>query len=74
MSNSISVLEALELTRKLFDFKPEVTYIDENRWGDHICYVTDLAKIKSDYPSWTVKKDIESIFREIAGSTKKVGA
>src|SRR5262245_41303756 len=27
-------------------------YIEENRVGDHICYYSDLRKIKSHFPAW----------------------
>ncbi len=29
-------------------------YLDENRIGDHICYYSDLCKMKAHYPAWDV--------------------
>jgi CDP-paratose 2-epimerase len=43
-------------------------YIDENRIGDHICYYSDLRKMKSHYPAWDLNKSLDDIFREIAQS------
>jgi CDP-paratose 2-epimerase len=43
-------------------------YIDENRIGDHICYYSDLRKMKSHYPGWDLTKSLDDIFREIAHS------
>lgn len=40
-------------------------YIDENRKGDHICYISDLAKMKSHYPEWTITKGLKTTFEEI---------
>jgi CDP-paratose 2-epimerase len=40
-------------------------YVDKNREGDHICYISDLAKIKSDYPEWDLTKSLKDIFSEI---------
>jgi CDP-paratose 2-epimerase len=28
------------------------TYVDEPRAGDHICYYSDLRKMKNHYPNW----------------------
>ena len=41
-------------------------YIDENRIGDHICYYSDLRKMKSHYPAWDLTKSLDDVFREIA--------
>ena len=40
-------------------------YKDENRIGDHICYYSDLRKMKSHYPNWTITKSLDQIFKEI---------
>jgi CDP-paratose 2-epimerase len=44
------------------------TYMEENRVGDHICYYSDLRKMRSHYPQWDITRPLEEIFREIAGS------
>jgi CDP-paratose 2-epimerase len=41
------------------------TYVDENRIGDHICYYSDLRKMKSHYPGWSISKTLNNIFDEI---------
>jgi CDP-paratose 2-epimerase len=43
-------------------------YVDENRVGDHICYYSDLRKMKSHYPSWDITRTLENIFDEIVTS------
>jgi CDP-paratose 2-epimerase len=43
-------------------------YIDQNRVGDHICYYSDLRKLKSHFPSWGITKSLPTILQEIAGS------
>ena len=35
------------------------------RKGDHICYISNLAKFKSHYPDWQLSKSLDNIFREI---------
>lgn len=54
--NSVSVLEAFSLISDISGKKMIYEYIDKNRQGDHICYISDLAKMKSHYPNWRVTK------------------
>ena len=41
-------------------------YVDENRIGDHICYYSDLRKMRSHYPAWDITRKLDDIFEEIA--------
>jgi len=63
--NSISMLEAIakvdEMTGKKLNWK----YVDQNRIGDHICYISDLRKFKSHYPNWGITVGLDEIFRQI---------
>lgn len=43
-------------------------YAEENRIGDHICYSSDLRKMKSHYSVWDTAKTSDDIFDEIASS------
>jgi CDP-paratose 2-epimerase len=43
----------------------EYEYSEKNREGDHICYISDLSKMKEHYPSWTITKDLQTTFEEI---------
>jgi CDP-paratose 2-epimerase len=63
--NSISILEAFSLIESISGKKMIYEYVDKNREGDHICYISNLAKMKSHYPSWRISKDLQSIFEEI---------
>ena len=40
-------------------------YLDQNRKGDHICYISDLAKMRAHYPNWKITKDRVTTFQEI---------
>lgn len=40
-------------------------YTDENRIGDHICYYSDLRKMKAHYPFWDITRSLDQIFSEI---------
>jgi CDP-paratose 2-epimerase len=40
-------------------------YVDQNRVGDHICYISDLRKMRAHYPRWTITKDLDHVFEEM---------
>ena len=64
--SNASVLEAIELAQEITGKKMSVSYTDENRAGDHIWYVSDLAKFKDHYPHWRLSYDgIREIAEEI---------
>jgi CDP-paratose 2-epimerase len=66
--NSCSILEAFDLAQKITGKPMYWRYIDENRIGDHICYYSDLRKMKAHYPGWGITKSLTNIFEEIAES------
>ena len=73
--NSISMLEAIAKVEEMSGKKLNWKYVDQNRKGDHICYISDLSKFKSHYPNWNISVNLDEIFREIiADQTKKLRA
>ena len=66
--NSCSILEAFRMAEDVTGKKMKWTYIDENRIGDHICYYSDLRKMKNHYPQWDITRKLPHIFQEIASS------
>ena len=64
-ANSCSILEAFELVSKFTGEKQIYSYVDQNRIGDHICYYSDLRKIKAHYPQWDVTVSLEETIRQI---------
>ncbi len=64
-SNSCSMTEAIDRLTTMGGHKMQTEYIDQNREGDHICYISDLRKIQSHYPSWNISKSLDDIFEEI---------
>ena len=64
--NSISMLEAITLAENVVGRKLDYEYVEQNRKGDHICYISDLRKIRSHFPNWRLTKSLDDIFREIA--------
>jgi CDP-paratose 2-epimerase len=66
--NSCSILEAFEMAQQITGQPMKWRYVDENRSGDHICYYSDLSKMKAHYPQWHISRNLDAIFREIVTS------
>ena len=45
--------------------KPKLTYQDQNRVGDHICYYSDLRKLQSHYPNWKLTYSLPQIVEQM---------
>jgi CDP-paratose 2-epimerase len=69
--NSISILEAFTLIEDISGVKMSYEYLDQNRKGDHICYISNLSRIKSHFPSWEITKDLRATFVEIYETWKR---
>lgn len=63
--SNISMLEAIEKIEELTGKKANIEYIDQNRLGDHIWYISDVSKFKEHYPEWNYKYDIDMILKEM---------
>jgi CDP-paratose 2-epimerase len=68
LENSCSILEAFSLTQQVTGRSQVWTYIENNRVGDHICYYSDLTKMKTHFPGWEVTKCLKQTIAEIAAS------
>jgi CDP-paratose 2-epimerase len=72
-ANSASILEAFALAEK-FSGKGQVhSYVDQNRSGDHICYYSDLRKMRSHYPKWDITQSLEETIRQIVNAWRERG-
>jgi CDP-paratose 2-epimerase len=65
-ANSVSVLEAIARFEELTGQRLTVEYVPEHRVGDHVCYISDLRRLRGDYPDWEVTRSLDDIFRELA--------
>jgi CDP-paratose 2-epimerase len=63
--NSVSMLEAIAKIEQMNGKKLNWKYVDENRKGDHICYISNLAKFRSHYPNWSITIGLDEILRQI---------
>lgn len=62
---NVSILEAVEICNKLSGKEMNIEYVDKNRIGDHIWWISDVSKFKSHYPDWNYKYNIEDTIKQI---------
>jgi nucleoside-diphosphate-sugar epimerase len=57
-ANSTSILEAFKIAEKFTGKAQVFTYVEQNRAGDHICYYSDLRKMRAHYPKWDITQSL----------------
>ena len=60
-----SMLEAITLCEEISGNKLPWEYVDENRVGDHIWWVSDVRRFRDDYPEWEYAFDLRDILEQI---------
>jgi CDP-paratose 2-epimerase len=63
--NSVSILEVFDRIQEITGKSVRWQYRDEPRKGDHICYISDLRKLRAHYPGWTVTRSLENLLNEM---------
>ncbi len=69
--NSVSILEAFERIERITGKKVCWEYRDEPRKGDHICYISDLRKLRAHFPSWHLTCGVDQILQDITESERR---
>lgn len=69
--NSCSILEAFQIASEFSGQQQVFTYVDENRIGDHICYYSDLSKMREHYPGWDISISLNDTIGQIVDAWKK---
>lgn len=69
--NSCSILEAFDLVAGFSGRAQKHVYVDQNRMGDHICYYSDLRKMKEHYPGWSITRSLPQVVGEIVESWRE---
>jgi CDP-paratose 2-epimerase len=72
-ANSCSILEAFERVEEVTRRPMKWVYINKPREGDHICYISNLNKLRKHYPGWDVTKTLDDIFMELVNAWKTRG-
>ena len=69
--NSCSILETFEMVAAYSGKKMVYEYVEENRMGDHMCYYSDLSKMRAHYPNWDISVSLDQIVEEIVSGWKE---
>jgi len=67
-NNTCSILEAFALAEKNSGQAMNYSYVAGNRIGDHICYYSDLRKMREHYPEWDISITLEETITQIVQS------
>jgi CDP-paratose 2-epimerase len=70
-ANSTSILEAFKLAEQLTGNPQVYTYLHQNRAGDHICYYSDLSKMRAHFPAWSITQTLTDTMRQIVESWRE---
>jgi len=60
-----SMLEAIAICEPLVERPLAWTYAEEPRRGDHIWWISGLARFTSHYPDWRITRNVQDICEEI---------
>jgi CDP-paratose 2-epimerase len=63
--SNCSMLEAIDLCAEITGNELNWTYQEQNRTGDHIWWISSVAKFQSQFPDWKLKYDMRRIIQEI---------
>ncbi|CAN5444800.1 NAD-dependent epimerase/dehydratase family protein [soil metagenome] len=60
-----SMLEAIALCEEISGRKLSWEYVEDNRIGDHIWWISDVRKFREHYPDWNFRYGLREILEEI---------
>ena len=63
--SNCSMLEAIALCEEISGKKLNWTYVEDNRIGDHIWWVSNVRKFQKHYPDWKYQFDLKAILQQI---------
>ena len=63
--SNCSMQEGIALCEEITGNKMNYSYVEDNRIGDHIWWVSDVSKFKQHYPEWSYKYDLKSTLTQM---------
>jgi CDP-paratose 2-epimerase len=71
--SNCSMVEAIKLCEEITGKKMNYKYVDQNRIGDHIWWISDVSKFQFHYHGWKWEYDLKDILVQIQDAlTQKV--
>jgi CDP-paratose 2-epimerase len=69
--SNCSVIEAIEICEEISGLKLSWSYMETNRIGDHIWWISDVRKFQRHYPTWKFRYGLRDILDDIHGSVAR---
>jgi CDP-paratose 2-epimerase len=66
--SNASILECFDKIKAVTGRKVAWRYDEQNREGDHICYISNMAKFRAHYPAWSPTRRVDDIIEEMIRS------
>jgi CDP-paratose 2-epimerase len=63
--SNCSMVEAIGKCEDIAGSKMKTHYVETNRIGDHIWWISDVLKFKSHFPDWNFTKNVDDILKDI---------
>lgn len=63
--SNCSMKEAITVCEKITGNKMNVEYVDDNRIGDHIWWISDVSKFKNHFPDWDYRYNLNDILTQL---------
>ena len=63
--SNCSMLEAIRLCEAITGKRLDWSYVEPNRIGDHVWWISDVQKFKDHYPGWNLTYTVQDILKEI---------
>jgi CDP-paratose 2-epimerase len=63
--SNCSMIEAIQMCEEISGNKMITNYVDNNRIGDHIWWISDISKFKNHFPGWNLTKNVDDILNDI---------
>ena len=63
--SNCSMLEAIALCEEITGHGLDWSYLEDNRIGDHIWWISDVSKFQRDYPEWSYRYSLRDTLKEI---------
>jgi CDP-paratose 2-epimerase len=63
--SNCSMAEAIDLCEQIAGRLLRWKYVDQNRQGDHIWWISDLSHFQAHYPGWSPHYGVPMILKEI---------
>ncbi len=64
-ANSLSILEAFAMVEEMTGKPMHWEYVDQPRVGDHICYISDVSRLRRHFPGWRLTRSLDDILHEL---------